>query len=316
MSKRLQNRVAESRMALPAVALYTTLVWMLCGLLTHHWWLQFGCLAVTAYLTVLLNNVHALIRIYSPMVSCTFLVLTCCACFLFPSTNGAFAQLCMTACLLILFNTYQDRQSAGYTYYAFLFVGLASTVTPQLLFYLPLLWLLMATNLLALSWRTWTASLLGYLTPYWIYTCWLAFQGDVTRLATPWLLMGSALSSLRMPSSLLSYPLPLLLTVAFTALLAVTGIVHYIRNSHNDKIRTRMFYYFFTAALLYTALLLLLQPQFHDLLIRLLIVFTAPLAAHFVALTSTRYTNIAFITLTSLALLLTIDNVWAISSLF
>ena len=73
-----------------------------------------------------LNNVNALIRIYSRMVSCSFLVLYCCANMLFPSLREALMTTCMAAAYLVLFQSYQNKQAVGITFYTFLLVGLGT----------------------------------------------------------------------------------------------------------------------------------------------------------------------------------------------
>ena len=115
MIKRTQNKIAESRTTLPVVVSYAILIWMAAGLLTHNWWIQFACFLVSSYLMVELNNQNALIRIYSRMVSCSFLVLSCAGNFLFPSLEVALGQLCFICFLLLLFRTYQDKASPGDT---------------------------------------------------------------------------------------------------------------------------------------------------------------------------------------------------------
>jgi len=62
--------------------------------------------------------------------------------------------------------------------------------------------------------------------------------------------------------------------------------------------------------------LLVLQPQHYDVLMRLLIINTAPFAAHFVALTYTKLTNIAFCVIVGLCLLITAYCLWMSSSIF
>ena len=60
----------------------------------------------------------------------------------------------------------------------------------------------------------------------------------------------------------------------------------------------------------YTLGFLLLQPQHYYYLIRLLIISTSPLIAHYITLTSTRLTNISFILILILSILLTTYNLW------
>lgn len=289
------------------MAVYAVAVWMLAGTVAHGWWLQLACFATSCYLMMMVNNVHALIRIYSRMVSCAYMALTCTACFLFPSLSGAVMQLCMTAFLLMWLTIYQDHEASGQCYYAFLFLGLASSVFVQVLWLLPLLWILMKMNLMALSWRTWTASVLGVLTPYWAWICWLLFQGDATPMA-------SHLAGLLPSTDIITIPLttlsiPQLLSFALTAGLIVTGTIHFLHRSSGDKIRIRMFFYSFMWLALASTLYALLMPTLFDMSLRLMIICAAPLAGHFIALTQTKATNIAFLVLTVVTLAITLLNI-------
>ena len=101
-----------------------------------------------------------------------------------------------------------------------------------------------------------------------------------------------------------------LLTAVFIVLLAMTGIVHFWRNSSADRIRIRQFYGLFTMITIVAAVALFLLPQYYDFLLRLLIINTAPLIAHFLTLTNTRITNIAFYVICATALILTAINLW------
>ena len=310
--KLLQNKVAGSKLALPVVSVYAVVVWILYGLVTEQWWLQFGGFAVTSYLMLELNNLNALIRIYSRMVSCAFLMLFCAACFLMPSIRGAIMQTCVVAAWLVLFQSYQDKTATGLTYYAFLFLSLASIAYVHVLFFVPFIWLLMATNFLSLSWRTWGASLLGLLTPYWFGGAWLVYQNDFMPLITHF----AQLVEFQQPFNFSGVTSEEMAVFALLVICTVTGIIHYIRKSFQDKIRIRMIFGFFIWTGLLAFAFLLLQPQHSDMLLRVIIISTAPIIAHFLALTSTRLTNIAFCVLVSLTVAITIYQLCTTSSLF
>lgn len=288
---------------------YTVVVWLLCGLITQNLWIQFACFGVTSYLMMVLNNQNALIRIYSRMVSCAFLILSCAACFLITDIRGGLMQLLVVAAYLILFQSYQNRQAIGIAYYGFLMLGLASLACPHILYFIPLIWLLMATNLLALSCRTWFASLLGLLTPYWFICGWLAYQHDFSPLIAHFL----PLVEFQFPIRHTSLGMNVLMTCGVLAICTVTGIIHFIRKSSYDSIRIRLLYGFFIWMNLFAFALLAFQPQHYDILLRIIIINTAPLIAHFLALTSTKITNIAFMVLTALILFVTVCNIWNIS---
>jgi hypothetical protein len=298
-------------MTMPAVTFYAMAVWLLCGGLTHHWWWQLLCISITTYLMVELNNINALIRIFSRMVSSTFLALLCSACFIFPALPETVMLTCMTAFILLLFLTYQDKESAGLTYYAFLFLGVGSIAYIHVLFFLPLIWLLMMTHTMSLSWRTWMASLLGLLTPYWFYIPWIIYQRDYSAITNHFM----ALTVFEEPFNLYGITDSQKATLGLVILLAIIGTTHYIRKSYLDKIRIRMFYGFFIFMDLAALLFLLLQPQHFNAMLLLMIVNTSPLVAHFAALSSTKLTNITFMVLSAASLLLTAYNIWMFSSL-
>ena len=297
---------------MPVITVYALGVWLLSGVLTNHWWWQLACFAITSYLMVELNNINALIRIFSRMVSSAFLVLTCCACFLFPALHEAVMLTCLTAFMVLLFLTYQNKNAAGITYYAFFLLGVASIAYVHLLFFLPLIWLLMITNTMSLSFRTWTASLLGLLTPYWFGIVWVIYRHDYSLMIDHF----TALTVFEEPFNLYGIKDYQKATLALIILMAVIGSIHFIRRNYLDKIRIRMFYGFFMWMDLAALVFLLLQPQHFNAMMFIMILNTSPLIAHFIALTSTKLTNITFLVLTMATLLLTTYNLWISSSLF
>ncbi len=288
--KRLQNRIAYADMTLPVVAAFTIVVWLFSGLATRHLWPQLACFAASVYLLIELSNQNALLRVRSRMVSCTFMSLSCTASFLFPSISGNTFLLCMVAALLLLLSTYQDSQAVGRTFYAFVFVSLASVAFVQVLLFVPVLWILMATYLQSLGFRSWMASVLGLLTPYWFAMLWLIYLHDFTPLADHFALLASGLQ----PQSV-ALTLPQITSYVFTLVLTVAGLVHVWHRSYEDKIRTRQLYGFFSLMSVLSLLLVALLPHLFDPLMRLALVCVSPLIAHFLTLTSTRWTNMAFI---------------------
>lgn len=296
---------------MPVTTVYAMAVWLSCGVVTNHWWWQLICFGFTTYLMVELNNINALIRIFSRMVSSTFLTLTCCACFLFPALREVSMLMCLVVSILLLFLTYQNKEAAGLTYYAFLFLGVASISYIHVLFFLPLIWLLMITNTMSLSWRTWIASLLGLVTPYWFYCAWLFYQKDYSAIIDHFM----ALTAFDEPFNFYGITDNQKATLGLVILLSIIGTVHYIRKSYLDKIRIRMFYGFFIFMDMAALLFLLLQPQHFNAMLLIMILNTSPLVAHFAALSSTKLTNITFMTLCIATLLLTIYNIWMFSSL-
>ena len=314
MVKRFQNRVAESRFMLPAVAAYGVVMWLLCGLIQQQWWMQFACFVVSTYLMVELNNSNVLIRIYSRSVSAAFIILSCMACFLFPSLKGAITQLCVIASLLVLYRTYQDKEAVGLTFYTFVILSLASLVEVHIVWFIPVYWMIMLFFIYSLSVRTLLASLLGILLPYWCLSAWVLWrhEGDFTSL---WQHL-EPLADFQLPFDFSTLGLPSILSFAFLVILFLTGLIHYLRTSYNDKIRIRQIYYSLAFLNVVAMVMLIAQPQHEDLLQRVMIITTSPLIGHFVALTYTRLTNVAFCVILGIALILTVFNLWSSSFIF
>ena len=306
MIKQIQNRVAESRITLPVVAIYGILVWLVAGLITQQWWIQFLCFAATTYMMVEMNNQNALIRIYSRMVSCAFLVLSCMSCFLFSSLRVSMVFVGFVAFLLLLFRTYQDQQSPGGTFYAFIPLGLVSMIHVHILYFLPLFWLFMAFKIQSLSWRTFIASVLGTILPYWFVAAYFAYIADFTLMQEHF----EQLVQTEIPIDYSALTLPQMLNYAFLIVITITGTIHYLRTRYHNKIRTRMLFDCFIITAVIAIILLALQPQHITLLMPVIIVCASPLIAHFIALTHTRWTNIAFYVITIAALSLTVVNLW------
>ena len=303
----IQKIVAGSRFTFPVTALYGLGLCLTGGLIQHQWWIQLVCYALAVYLMILLNNFNALIRIYSRAITSAFIILSGVACFIFPSVEGDLITVGFIASLLTLFASYQNRDAAASIYYTFLILGLASLAKVHLLAFIPLYWILMIF-LSSLSLRTFIASLLGMLTPYWF---WIAavlclYKDDLTPFTNHFL----PLTTFPFFTAYDRIPFSHYLTYAFLVVLAITGMVHFFRTSFNDKIRTRQLYYSIIFLNIITLILLPLFPQQYDLLFRPAIVLTSPLIGHFIALTHTKVTNIAFFIILIAALLLTGFNLW------
>ena len=308
VKKRLQNRIAGSRLALPAALAYAIVVWLLGGLIQENRWVQFGLFVLTAYAMAQMNNINALIRIYSRMVSCSFIAMSCAACFLFPSLRGGFIQLCYAGTITLLFMTYQDKQGSGLTFYAYTLLGMAAIADIRILYFVPVMWLLTATQLQSLSGRTLSASILGILMPFWVMSCWMVWNNGLSSLPSlvaQWDDFGPLLDFTVLSTSQVA-------TWGLVAIAAITGTIHYIRKHRDDRIRTRLLFGFLIWMDLTTMLLMMILPAWSDMLAGLAIVNTAPLIGHFIALTSTRYTNIYCGILLAATLLLTIYNLWTI----
>ena len=318
--KRLQNRIAESRTALPWTVLLTAAVWTaVCALAddttsaigTGRYIIMALLTAVACWQTALLNTHYALMRTFSRMPACSLLVLTVCSLSVFgrETVEGLLTTCLMLGCYHHLFATFQDKQAIGHTFTAFALLSVAALFTPYVLLFVPLLWILLATSLMAFSPRSLVASLLGLALP-----CWLMLPLYLLRQPSlPERLIPPVSEQLIPLADISQWQPEEATTISFVALLFLLGTLNFLYTSHHESIKTRMLFRVFITTGILTLLLILVQPQRLSLLLPLLIAQTAPLIAHFITFTNSRLTNLMFIAMLTTAALLTALSLWKIS---
>ena len=162
----------------------------------------------------------------------------------------------------------------------------------------------MANNNMAGSIRNIMASILGVMSPYWFLTPYYIYKGDLEQMWKHFV----ALGKFGAVASFSSYTTEQLCTLSIIITLFAIGTVHFVRSSYLDKIRIRMTYNTLIIAAVAAIVFLILQPQHYDMLIRIILVSTAALIAHFFTLTHTRFTNISFIAIVTGIILMTAYN--------
>lgn len=295
-------------MALPVTAVYAVAMWLAGGLIVRQQYAEFAIFALSAYLMAEMNNRNALIRVYSRMVSCSFLVFGTMASFAFnlqttASLDAWLVQLCFIATYIALFSSYQDKYAQGRMFYAFMFIGIASTVFVQALFFVPVLWILIGTNLMAFSCRNFWASIIGLTVPYWLYGGYCAMTDQLDLIVAHfapevWVTPLFEGATLLKPQ--------VIAVIIFISLCAIIGLMHFMRNSYKDKIRTRMIYETLISVTVFCFIFMILQPSHAANLTGILTIHAAVLMGHFLALTHTKLTNITFYILSVAALAITV----------
>ncbi len=304
-TKRLQNKIAESKFALPVTAMYALAVCTAYGLFTQQLWVQLALLALSTLMMVVLNNDNALIRIYSRMVSCSFLALALTGRDIITDARTGLVQLLYIMFYFFLFRAYQNKRAVGSVFYAFMALGAAGLFFPKILFILPVMWIVMFTNIMAGSTRTLAASVIGTLLPYWFLAAYCTYTGDFTMLTS----FAESIATFGNVLDIADVPQHTLLQSGATALLAFVGIIHFRRNNYKDRIRTRMLFEIFSISAIITIAFILLQPCDAKYLLPLLTVNAAPLIGHYIALTKTMLTNISFFIIMGAILIITIYGI-------
>lgn len=304
--KRLQNKISESRWLLTFVSPIILAIWIFIGFIDHTAIIPLLCLFFSTYLMLELNNTNALIRIYSRMASCSFLVLTTVAINELTMLPSAIITLCTLGFYTCAFRCYQDEQSQGWIFYAFLCIGLSSLVWVQILYFVPLLWLLIAKNMLALKLKPFISSLFALTLPYIFAFPYTLYIGEPQFLLNHFVALGQF-------DTFFDYEqmsIPQIITGIFLLLCSLIGSVHYIRQKRNDSIRTRLLYGCFISINSFALIFLILQPQHYACLVGIIIASISPLLGHFFALTRTAVTNFTFKFLSIITIAILAYNLW------
>lgn len=279
-----RHRVVTGTFSFPLMALITGIFWIIPGLTDHDLWAGLISSAAITFLLTELSNRHSLLRIRSRMVSITYLLLMLINPALHYGILHLIPSLCLVLCYFTLYSSYQKIRPEGYIYHTFFFAGIGS------LFYTPMLWLALGFyisiifQLRNISWTSFVAGILGFITPYWIwaaYALWTQgpqqFFSDVAgRFSIPdieWTAIG----------------LPQYLSLGTITFLALLAFIHYFRTSYNDKIRTRMLYYIIATQQLILWALIFVYPTLFKEQFSLLILNSSILLAHYYSLAKGRY---------------------------
>lgn len=303
--------MATSRLALPLMTIFVILLWLAYLVTEVTLWPSFVIFIICTYLMVELNNRNALMRQYSRMVSCSYMAMMMMCPWLIRDPYIMGGQLCFIATISLLFSTYQNHSLTGRKLWAYAFFGISVVIWPPLILLLPIFWICEAFFLMSFSGKAFGASVFGLLLPLWILAPILLFtqRFDLVEKQVDMIMPGEKLMSIINDVSSLvidALPLPLfeLCIIVFVIILFLTGAIHFFRNSHTDKIQTRMYYQSFTliaaVVVFFFTVVCLLPCQTLPgayMLLAVFVVCTSPLIAHYITFTNTRLTNISVILL-------------------
>ena len=305
--RRLQKEISTSKLSWSVAALTTLLLWFVAWLEDHVTFLPFVLLMVSGLLMMWMNHLFALIRVYSRMIASSFLAFNL-AFLMAPDIGGmqlqvTFMQFCVIVFLILFFSCYQYRRAQGVILYAFLMIGLASLVFKQILFLVPILWLLTGYCMVTFSVKILLSSIFGVSLPY-------------VFLLTYYFMVGTPLEEWTLVHNwnfchtfdFSGIKMQVMLAFVCASVLSIIGMSHLIHEGHRDKVRTRMMYQIFFALFLFSFAMTLLQPANMLMFTALQLIATSAMIGHFFALTDTKRTNVVFITILSLTYIITLFN--------
>lgn len=301
---RLQNRISGSMFTLPICAVVTLLLWIFPiqegngGLsvrfsFTPERLAALVLTALVAYTLTETNNVNRLIRVRSRLVSSVWLISAATIPFVHVWCDGLAATACLSVAYYQLFRTYQQRDCQVKTFHYALMIGLGSLFVPHLICFLPFFLWHQTVFLRSTTLRTLCAALLGVILPLVIVAGYALATDEGSFLLLWW----GKLSQYN-PVSRDAYHVLEAQQWQSWATLSVWGLlgtVHYLCTSYDDRIQTRMLLYILVCQFVSIEVFVGLQPQHLDTWLPMLMLTSAPLIAHFFALTTSWFTNFLFI---------------------
>lgn len=289
-SKRIQNRIGESRLLLPVSLLITCGLWWLPRRPYTHW--EPGALAaclLTTYIITEMNNRNALIRVYSRSVCSVFLLLVGCMGGLHGWSWQWVAVPALVTSLFMLTRMDGVGNTVIHTFHIFVVLGMACLFSPYYIWYGLILYWHIAVTFRKLTFKGFFAGLIGLATPIWVALCtcliidkWSMVVAWWHELAKFQPITGEAFARL---------DTGVLVCWGFLTVILAAGSVYYLLNSYEDKVRTRHLIYMLMTQSAFTLALAALQPHWAPGLLPAMVVSVALLPAHYLTLQRTWWAN-------------------------
>lgn len=307
-SRTFLRRVGASRVSFMVSILIAVACWLLSCVVSPadnalNNVLSFLLYGAAGYLLIALNNTFAIIRLRGSIQTSVFFILMAVCVPLNHMSPGIATLFSFLAATAVLFLSFQRTESAGYLFYSFLVIGLCSLYVPKFTWLVPLFWigsyLFQSLNL-----KSFLASLLGWMLPFWFLSAYAGYKGDISLLLQP---LDEIITFHHIDYSHLSGCWPMLAYLLFVYMVIA---VHCLYTAMEEKIQTRSYLHFFIVAVLFVAAIIFLQPQMVEEMLPLLIMCVSVLAGRFISIASSRASNVFFIVALLLLLPLFAFSLW------
>jgi hypothetical protein len=225
---------------------------------------------------------------------------------LLPVGEATIVIFCFIALLYELFKSYQTPNATVRIFNAGLYLGFASLFVPQLIVFIPLMWIGMY-DFRALEWKSFLASFIGVLTVYWILLGWCVWKHDFSPYTKGFEELFHV--NLYPVASLFQYSR---LATLGIMILAIVSCFYVKTDLLNNKVRTRMMLSFLVNMTVLLVILTFLYSDKADIFEAILYLSTAVLITCFFETAKLRIKFILVLYYFMLILLLFsfIVNVW------
>lgn len=291
MYKRWKDKIIDSRATLPISIILALLGWTTTHALffksESNAWAFVIVYAIVGYLLFEFNTNFAFIKAKSPIQIAFFILFVT----VFPQTAPIHYQLSTVGLLIalfFLFRTGQEKQSVGNLFYSFVFLSISSLLQPIYAWLLPIFWF-GSNRLFSLNTRSFAASIVGFLLPYWCVWCICYLQDNLSVCYS------------RIESIIAFQPFEFALTLpqsigfGFLLMLFVVSVICFYMKSNSLKLRTRSYIHFLVVLNSVLILGILFQPDFYHRLLPFFLANLSMVVSYFFSTVRGRTINIYFI---------------------
>ena len=232
-------------------------------------------MVLTAFIIQRINDIEMLISERTRVVFMFYILLTSTNPGIIPFNNGTIVLLCLVCMIYELFKTFQSPEAKGKLFNVGAYIGIAGLFMPQILWFVPLLWLGMY-QLYSLNYRSFMASLTGLLTIYWFVLAWCIWKHDFTMFQHVYIsLTDVSLFSIFL-SSRYHY-----IGFIFIALLMIPVLFSIKMDAVSNRVRVRQMLSFLSNMSIWTGILLCLYGRNASVLLSVLYLTLSVLLAYF-----------------------------------
>ena len=296
------NTISQSVLTLPVCLLLALVLWWFPQRhYSHDYLANLLLMLLTALIITGTNARYHILRVRSYMMMAAWMFGTTMVTFLHPfKPEGSHDAPMMAACCLamayhLLFRTYQKSNPVVDAFHIFFMLGVGSIVMPYFVLLAPFILWHIAVFMRSLSLRTFFASLIGFLLPFWIWISWLLWKENPSPALDWWYTLNhietlhyfKAVKALGMEQLIQAVPF-LTLTV-----LTLWTTVYYLMHSYDDKIQIRMVIYVYIMQAWIIILLTVLTLNVVSFT-PLLLLSICPLLAHYFTLCDSRTSLVVF----------------------
>jgi len=257
-----------------------------------------------AFVIQRINDIEMLIRERTRLPFIFFVLLVSTNAGLIPVKEVSVVLICLVFIIYEFFNSYQLPESTGRFFNAGFLLGFAGLFMPQVLWYVPLLWLGMY-QFRSLSYKSFFASLIGALIVYWFVIAWCIWYHDYSIFVT----LFSSLAGFDFFSNATLFQY-YRIGFALVVLLLIIASFFIKMDAYNNSVRVRQMLSFLLNMSAWTLILLFLYGKDTDLFMAILYIPVSVVIAYFIENMRYRFRFVLYYSMLLLLFAFYIMRVW------